>query len=284
VQLATGPALALAGNSPTFLGHRLWHETRIALFKQAVDDRGSRARHDGVARVSFGSGWVREGALELFAENVAIHEPLLPVLGDEAPLDCLRAGGVPLLEEMRLHQGTVWRWNRAIYDPAAQGHLRIEMRSFPAGPTTSDMVANAAFQIGLGLGLAPQAESWTRDMPFAAAAHNFYRAAQAGIDAELLWPRDGGELQPRPARELVLELLPCAREGLVGAGVESDEAERFLGVIARRAERGQTGATWQRATLASLGHGRPESFAALLERYLDLVASGERVHEWPVEG
>ena len=39
VQLASSPVLAVAGNSPTFLGHRLWEETRIALFKQSVDDR-----------------------------------------------------------------------------------------------------------------------------------------------------------------------------------------------------------------------------------------------------
>ncbi len=287
VQLATGPALALAGNSPTFLGHRLWHETRIALFKQAVDARGRNARHDGVARVSFGSGWVVDSALELFAENVAIHEPLLPLLADEDPLDCVRAGGVPLLEEMRLHQGTVWRWNRAIYDPAAEGHLRIEMRSLPAGPTTDDMVANAAFQIGLALGLAPEARAWTREMPFAVAAHNFYRAAQSGVDAELFWPPAPGEAtQARPARELALELLPRAREGLVDAGVESDEADRVLGVIARRAEAGRTGSVWQRATLATLVSDldRSGAFATLLERYLGLAASGDPVHTWPVEG
>ena len=34
-QLATGPVLAVAGNSPTFLGHRLWQETRVALFHDA---------------------------------------------------------------------------------------------------------------------------------------------------------------------------------------------------------------------------------------------------------
>jgi len=286
VQLATGPVLAMAGNSPTFLGHRLWHETRIALFKQAVDYRGSDAKNT-VARVSFGSGWVEDGAFELFAEDVAIHEPLLPLLGDEDPLDCLRAGGVPLLEEMRLHQGTVWRWNRAIYDPAADGHLRIEMRSFPAGPTTADMVANAAFQIGLALGLAPDAAGWIHDVPFAVAAHNFYRAAQSGIEARLLWP-PAPRCAPRPwpARALALELLPLARRGLVDAGVEGGEVDAILAVIARRAETAQTGSVWQRATLGALGaeHDRPAALSALLERYLALATSGDLVHDWPVEG
>jgi hypothetical protein len=140
MQMASAVALAAAGNSPTFLGHRLWEETRVALFKQAVDHRGIR---DGrTARVGFGIGWVREGAYELFAQNVAHHEPLLPVVGDEDPLERVRAGGVPTLDEIRLHQGTVWRWNRAIYDPADGGHLRIEMRAMPAGPSVPDMVAN----------------------------------------------------------------------------------------------------------------------------------------------
>lgn len=286
VQLATGPALALAGNSPTFLGHRLWHETRVALFKQAVDARRDGAKRESLARVSFGSGWLESGALELFAENVAIHEPLLPVLGDEDPLDCVRAGGVPRLEEMRLHQGTVWRWNRAIYDPAEGGHLRIEMRSLPAGPTTTDMVANAAFQIGLALALAPDAAAWTAGMAFEAAAHNFYRAAQHGPEAELLWPPAPGEApEPRAARALVPELLALARSGLRAAGVEGDETDALLDVIARRAESGRTGAVWQRRTLDALDpqYGRPRALATLLERYLALAARDVPVHEWPVE-
>jgi hypothetical protein len=283
VQLATGPALALAGNSPTFLGHRLWHETRIALFKQVVDDRRPGGK-TAAPRVSFGSGWVRESALELFAENVAGHRPLLPILADEDPLECVRSGGVPGLEEMRLHQGTVWRWNRAIYDPAEGGHLRIEARSLPAGPTTADMVANAAFHVGLALGLAPRIGSWLARMPFAAAEHNFYRAAQSGVAAELLWPaRPGARPAVRQAQDVARELLPLAREGLVAGGVEPREAERALAIIGRRAETGQTGAVWQRAILDA-GSGRPGESAScrgMLERYLELAAEGCPVHEWP---
>ena len=131
-QIAIAPVLAAAGNSPIFLGHRLWEETRVALFRQAADERaegfGWRPAH-----VSFGHGWVREGALELFAESVALHAPFLPVVGPEDPLACVRDNGVPALDELRLHQGTVWHWNRAIYDPHGGGHLRVEMRALPAG-------------------------------------------------------------------------------------------------------------------------------------------------------
>ena len=189
VQLATAPVLAVAGNSPTFLGHRLWEETRIALFKQSVDDRDSRGPRRRLARIAFGTGWLRGGPVELFAESVRLHQPLLPVLGASDP----RADGeaerqAPPLDELRLHQGTVWRWNRAIYDPACGGHLRIEMRALPAGPTVIDMLANAAFLIGLSLWLAGQDPQWTYQLPFERAEHNFYRAAQHGLAAALSWP------------------------------------------------------------------------------------------------
>jgi hypothetical protein len=124
VQLATAPVLAVSGNSPVLLGHRLWDETRIALYKQSTDDRPGGEPRRRLARAALGTGWLRKGALDLFTESVRLHEPLLPVLGDGA-----EPGGAdglaPSLFELRLHQGTVWPWNRAIYDPASGGHLRI---------------------------------------------------------------------------------------------------------------------------------------------------------------
>ncbi len=285
VQMATAPALAVAGNSPTFLGHQLWEETRVALFKQAVDPRAEAGGPRREPRVSFGTDWVAEGAFELFAENVALHEPLLPVLSDEEPLVRLRAGAVPRLEELRLHQGTVWRWNRAIYDWAEGGHLRIEMRALPAGPSVVDMLANAAFLVGLALGLAPEADAWTRGFDFECAHRNFYRAAQEGLEAELLWPPAPGQAPVRAtARELVLRHVPLAREGLARAGVAREEHEPLLAVIEARAASGQTGAAWQRSVLAALEPrlGRSGALAAMLERYLAGTASEAPVHRWPV--
>jgi hypothetical protein len=154
VQLATAPVLAVSGNSPTFLGHRLWQETRIALFKQSVHDRQAHGPRRRPARTALGTGWLRGGALELFTESVRLHQPLLPVAGGAGPPTGSPGSQAPLLNELRLHHGTVWRWNRAVYDPTAGGHLRIEMRALPAGPTVIDMLANAAFLIGLTLSLA----------------------------------------------------------------------------------------------------------------------------------
>ena len=284
-QLATAPVLAAAANSPTFLGHRLWEETRIALFKQAVDPRGpDRGR---APRVGFGTGWLREGPWKLFADSVEQHEPLLPILFGEDPMERVRAGGVPELREMRLHQGTVWNWNRAIYDPAWGGHLRVEMRGLPAGPSVVDMLANAAFLVGLTLGLAPDAESWIAELPFTLAEHNFYRAAQYGLDAELAWPPMVSEATGSlPARQLVMQLLPLAQRGLDAADVEPEESRALLEVVAGRVASGRTGAAWQRETLEQLERERPRARAlpAMLERYLVHSGSGRPVHEWPLEG
>jgi gamma-glutamyl:cysteine ligase YbdK (ATP-grasp superfamily) len=286
-QLVTGPVLAVSTNSPLFLGRRLWDETRVALFRQAVDDRGEH--QDGAAhshaRVTFGHGWVRESALELFSEAVALHAPWLPVLGTESPLECVVRGQLPKLDELRLHQSTVWSWNRAIYDPHAEGHLRIEFRALPAGPTVVDMVANGALLLGLSLGLAEQMDSLLPAMPFYCARGNFLRAARQGMDAMMLWPADTAPSpRPVPAPELVLQLLPVARQGLVSAGVEPAEADEMLGIIQARVEARRTGAGWQRQMLARLEERMPrvDALAALLERYRKHAETGAPVHTWPV--
>ena len=284
VQLATAPTLAAAGNSPTFLGHRLWEETRIALFKQSVEDRDGRGPRRGPPRTALGTGWLRGGALELFTESVRLHEPLLPHMAAPVLRGQRTPPAAPPLDELRLHQGTVWRWNRAIYDPASGGHLRIEMRALPAGPTVPDMLANAAFLIGLTLWLAGQDQRWTYALPFERADHSFYRAAQYGLAAELSWPAGRGDrVRTVPAAELVPELLPAARQGLLGAGVAAAETDRLLGLIGARVATGQTGAAWQRATLtaAERGRSRDQALAVMLDRYLSYAATGQPVHTWP---
>ncbi len=287
-QLATGPVLAVAGNSPLFLGRRLWDETRVALFRQAVDDRGEK--HEGEwrphARVSFGQGWVREGAYELFAEAVALHPPLLPVVGSESPLEAVAAGRLPRLDELRLHQSTVWSWNRAIYDPKDGGHVRVELRALPAGPSVVDMVANGAFLLGLTLGLRERLDALLPAMPFHHARGNFQRAACQGLDAEMLWPTEVAP-SPRsvPVTELVPTLLPVARRGLLLGGVDPEEADAMLAIIERRVAARRTGARWQRQVLASLEArmSREDALVALTERYLHQAASGRPVHEWPLD-
>lgn len=286
-QLATAPVLAVSGNSPFLLGRRLWDETRVALFRQAVDDRGElQPEESRRGRVTFGHGWVRQGALELFAEAVALHGPLLPVLAPASPREALARGELPRLDELRLHQGTVWSWNRAIYDPHDGGHVRIEMRALPAGPTVEDMLANGALLLGLTLGLSRDVDALLPGLPFDSARENFLRAAREGLDAVLLWPeRREPSPRPVPVVELVRRLLPVARSGLVDAGVDSAEADSLLSLIEARLASASTGARWQRKMLARLEEHMPraDAWGALLERYMTHAASGRPVHEWPWE-
>ena len=282
-QLASAPVLAVSANSPTLLGKRLWRETRIALFDQAIDYRveGPGWRP---ARVTFGHGWVRGGAAELFAQSVALYEPLLPQTGDEDVTEVVRKGGVPRLDELCLHHGTVWSWNRAVYDSADGGHLRIELRCLPCGPTPIDMMASAAFLVGLTLGLANQVEWMVPAVPFRLIHDNFYRAAQHGVGTDLVWPTQSPP-SPRThaAGELALSLLPLAARGLESAGVDADEIAQLLAIIEERASGNRTGATWQLETLDSFerDRSRENALAGMFARYLEHSAGGEPVHTWP---
>jgi hypothetical protein len=159
------------------------------------------------------------------------------------------------------------------------------MRALPSGPTITDMLANAAFLVGLTLAVAGDGDEWTGRLPFARAHANFYDAARRGLDAELEWPGPNGHARRRKAAELALELLPRARAGLDQAAVAPEESGRLLDVIADRVAGGRTGAVWQRRTVEALepGIGRGRALAVMLERYVDLMNTGAPVHTWPVE-
>ena len=284
-QLVTPVVLALSANSPIFLQHRLWEETRVALFKQAID---CRKEQEGdwlpPARVSFGHGWVRRGAYELFAEAVALHPPLLPVMSAEDPMECVRRGQLPQLEELRLHQGTVWRWNRAIYDASAEGHVRVELRALPSGPTPIDMAANAAFLVGLTLGMREHIDKILHQFPFDYAHRNFYRSAEYGMDAMFVWPNMATHgLREISACALAKELLPVAQQGLEDFGVEKEEIQTMLNVIGDRLEARINGARWQIHRMEQYerkGDVRPRALTRMLEDYLQASQAGEPISQW----
>jgi gamma-glutamyl:cysteine ligase YbdK (ATP-grasp superfamily) len=283
-QLATPLALALSANSPFFLGHSLWDETRIALFKQSVDTRGSHSRQwRRAARVPFGHGWARHGALELFAESCHLYPIILPVCGTEDAVGIAEGGGMPELLELRLHQGTIWNWNRAVYDASAGGHVRIEFRALPSGPAPIDMMANAAFLVGLTVGLSKSVDAMLSAFPFRYAEYNFYRAAQHSLQAELLWPTlDGNSPRAVNAATLCAELLETAERGLEIIGVDADERSQLIGIIRERLKSGVTPALWQRRLLARMpGAPREEALVRVVEEYLQRVSSGRPVSEWP---
>jgi hypothetical protein len=280
-QVLAGPQLVLGANSPYFFGHQLWAETRIEVFAQSTDTRPEELMTQGVRpRVWFGERWITS-ILDLFKENIRYFPSLLPDLSDEDPVAELAAGRIPKLPELRLHNGTVYRWNRPVYDVVdGRPHVRLENRVLPAGPTVIDMLANSAFYYGMLRSLSEQEDPlWTR-MSFAAAHFNFLKAARYGMDARLQWP-GLGEVA---AQELVLNtLLPIAHEGLRRWGVDAEVRDRFLGVIEGRARTGRNGASWQVSTVRALQDGgmtRPAALAEMLRRYCEHMHANEPVHTW----
>ncbi|MFC9971710.1 glutamate--cysteine ligase [Spirillospora sp. NPDC127200] len=283
-QAIAGPQVALAANSPFLFGHRLHQETRITLFEQATDTRPEELKSQGVRpRVWFGERWITS-VFDLFEENARYFPALLPICEDEDPVAVLDDGGIPQLEELSLHNGTVYRWNRPIYAVVkGRPHLRVENRVLPAGPTVADVVANGAFYYGLVRMLAQEERPvWSR-MSFQTAADNLHRAARDGLEATLYWP-GLGEV---PAAELVLRrLLPLAYEGLDQWGVEPARRDRLLGIIERRCVTGRTGAAWQVETVnaieESFGTPRHEALRQMTRDYTELMHANEPVHTWPV--
>jgi hypothetical protein len=284
-QVLAGPQLALGANSPYFFGHQLWGETRIELFAQATDTRPDELKTQGVRpRVWFGERWITS-IFDLFEENVRFFPSLLPEVSDEDPVAELAAGRAPQLAELRLHNGTIYRWNRPIYDVVevdgvGRPHLRVENRVLPAGPTVIDMLANSAFYYGMLRTLSEEDRPlWTK-MSFVAAQQNFLEAARHGINAKLYWPGVGQV----PADQLVLgQLLPMAHEGLRRWGVAAEVRDRFLGVIEGRAKTGRNGAAWQVSTVCALeqrGMTRSAALAGMLRRYCEHMHTNEPVHTW----
>ncbi len=278
-QAITGPCLAAACNSPLLFGRRLWHETRIALFQQSVDTRTEREDlREFQPRVSFGSHWINDGVLEIYREDIARFKPLFHDIGDENPLELLDQGVTPKLRCLCLHNGTVYRWNRACYgvSPNGKPHLRIENRVLPSGPTPVDEVANSAFWFGLMHGLSDECDDVRTRMTFEDAAQNFNAAARHGIDANLVW--FGGARMP--ARELIaLHLIPLAERGLKRAGVDGG---KYLDILERRVATGQTGSAWMLGSLNAMGRSGARSgrlsrlTCAMIERQMH----GAPVHEW----
>jgi len=280
-QTIAGVQLALGANSPFFFGKELWRETRIALFEQATDTRPEELKAQGVRpRVWFGERWITS-IFDLFEENVRYFPSLLPICEEEDPVEVLERGDVPKLAELRLHNGTIYRWNRPVYDVVrGKPHLRVENRCLPAGPTVVDVLANAALYYGLIKVLAEADRPVWSQMSFSAAEENFHAGARYGIDAKIYWP-GVGEV---PATELVLRrLLPLAHQGLEEWGVDTADKDRLLGIIEQRCLTGRNGASWQAAAFHRLhdDHDRFDALREMMRSYVTHMHSNEPVHTWP---
>ncbi len=281
MQVATGLAVAASGNSPLLLGHRLWEETRVALFRQSVDTRTDQhLRRGSRPRVFFGDGWVKDSILELIRDDISRFRVVLPV-EDDAPLpgQILDDGGIPKLTALALHNGTIYRWNRPCYGVAdGVPHLRIENRPMPAGPTAADSMANAALLFGLTLGLVGEHGDVSAKMAFHDCKANFYNAASNGLRAALHWI-DG---RTHAADELILQALPLAAKGLTTAGISEADVNRLLDMIAERVSSGRTGSRWMLDGFNRLRAVVPqdEALQSIVQDYLQRQLTGRPVHTW----
>jgi gamma-glutamyl:cysteine ligase YbdK (ATP-grasp superfamily) len=264
-KILSGPLVAIAANSPYLFGRDLWDETRIPLFEQAVSPGGPILEE----RVSFGFRYARASVLETFEANLSRYPVLLPQLMDEPPEN---------LAHLRLHNGTIWRWNRPLigFDASGRPHLRIEHRVLPAGPSIPDAIANAALYLGAVTDLIRDPNPPESRLPFEQARTAFYACAREGLGAYVPW-LDG---RTRPVLEILAQdLLPRARQGLKALGVNQAEIDHWLGIIGARIAHRRTGAGWQRAWVER--HGR--DMRGLTAAYLEHQRAGRPVHTWTLD-
>jgi CBS domain-containing protein/gamma-glutamylcysteine synthetase len=281
-QALAGPVMAIAANSPLVFGRRLWHESRIAMFQQSLDTRGSRANlRERSPRVHFGRDWVHESILEIHKEDISRFRVLLAAEVTEDSAQLIHESKVPRLRALQVHNSTVYRWNRPCYGISENGkpHLRIENRVFPSGPTNIDEIANSAFWLGCMVGLAKEVEDIRRKVSFADIADNFIKGAQFGIDSKFNWFDD----QKIPAVDLILkELLPIAHKGLKAQHVAEEDANKFLGIIEERAKKHMNGARWQLRAYTKLMEqtNRTEALTVLTASMLQHQKKNIPIHKW----
>jgi CBS domain-containing protein len=282
-QAITAPVLAVAVNSPLLFGQRLWQETRVALFQHSTDERSRpQVTRNQPTRVTFGDRWLENSVLEVFQDQIVRFRPIMISEPEDNPFEVLARGETPLLSALRMHNGTVWRWNRACYGVTkGVAHLRIENRALPSGPTIVDEIANAAFFTGLMVALPQAYGEISKRMVFDDAKMNFFRAARHGLDAQFQWI-DGQSLS---AISLILDqLLPLARQGLSGSQVVTEDIDKYLGIIEERTRCGQTGARWimksvsEKENSPSKDAGRRRLTAAMLANQ----RQGQPIHRWPI--
>jgi len=280
-QVVTAPLLAAAVNSPILLGKRLWHETRISVFEYSVDARSTTHQARGLKpRVHFGDHWVDNCVTEIFKEDIARFRVLLTTETEDDPLAMVAQGIAPNLKALCLHNGTVYRWNRACYG-VHNGipHLRIENRVIPSGPTVIDEIANTAFFVGMMAGMSDKYEDIREKITFQDVKANFMAAARAGIRAQMNWFGD----THMPARKLILdELLPLAEHGLQKYGVDQADIDKYLGVLHDRVDTRRNGARWALESLNDMHEQGTEDqrMRCLVRSMVEQQTTGRPISEW----
>ncbi|MEZ5307864.1 MAG: CBS domain-containing protein [Pyrinomonadaceae bacterium] len=280
-QAISGPVLASAVNSPILLGHRLWMETRLALFKHAVDTRSKtfQARNQP-SRVNFGFNWMPDSIIEVMREDVARFRTIITRELTHDSLETLETGGIPKLGAWQMLNGTIWRWNRTCYGIMDnKPSLRIEARYLPSGPSIADEMANAAFFLGLMMELPKEYGDVKECLRFDDVKENFYSAARYGFKSQIVWI----DREAYTAQDLIRsQLAPRARKGLERAGLDSADIDRYMGIIEERADARRTGAGWMLESIEEMPDEAKASvkLGSVTARMLENQKTGKPCHEW----
>ncbi len=265
--IASSVMVAICANAPYLLGKDLWSESRIPLFEQAIETGGYNGAAFGpIKRVSFGSDYARYSIFECFTENFEHFPVLLPVAFD-TPAE--------QFAHLRLHNGTIWRWNRPLlgFDDDGTPHIRIEHRIPSAGPSIIDSIANAAFYYGLATNLCQDIAVNGLPFSFAQAKDNFYQAARYGLKTQVTW----FDKRKHHVCELIdNELIPRAKSGLQSLGIDANDIDEYLGIIQHRNANKQNGSYWQRCFIKR--HGI--DFKNMTRHYLEHQRTGKPVAQW----
>jgi CBS domain-containing protein len=282
-QALTAPIMAIASNSPIVFGRRLWHESRIAMFQQALDTRSSHKHlRERQPRVSFGKNWISESILDIYREDIARFRVLLSADKQEKSLDLIANKKVPKLHALQVHNSTIYRWNRPCYGISENGkpHLRIENRVLPAGPSVQDEVANAALWLGAMIGFDSEVKDVRKLLSFADVRDNFIKAAKFGIDSKLNWFK---ESKYTVIDLLQQEILPLARKGLEKMKVDGGDIDKYLGLIGERCESQMNGSRWSlRAYTRLLNETtRDEALSVLTSRMVKHSNDNLPISQWP---
>jgi gamma-glutamyl:cysteine ligase YbdK (ATP-grasp superfamily) len=162
---------------------------------------------------------------------------------------------------LRRKHGTYWRWVRPVFDGPTRSaaNARIEFRPIAAQPTVRDSIAFQAAFAGLMESL-PRRAHPVEGLDWETAKENFYAAAREGLDADLTWVTNAGDVTTNTG-ELYDDLLAHAADGLESAGCSAAEAAYYIDPLRRRVETATTPAAWKRSRVRTrLDDG--ESFEA----------------------
>jgi CBS domain-containing protein/gamma-glutamylcysteine synthetase len=281
-QALTAPVLGISANSPIVFGRRLWHESRIALFQQALDVRTTNEHmRERSPRVNFGSDWVHNSILDIYREDIARFRSLIYPETNENSMETVLAGNIPRLSALQVHNSTVYRWNRPCYGISDTGkpHLRIENRVLPAGPTVVDEIANAALWLGAVVGCAKEWGDIRKKMSWEDVRDNFEKAARFGMDSKFTWFKD----KKITVTDLVQhELIPLAKEGLASQGIDSGDIDFYMDIISQRAKLNLNGARWQLRAFTKLKKetSMDEAVTVMTSAIYENQTLGKPVHTW----